>query len=130
MKPRVYFDGLCPLCSREIAHYQRRDRECALEYIDISSPAFSAAAEGLVQAELERYFHVRGSDGKMYVGLDGFVKIWETVPGFRLLAAIGKNPVARPLLRLAYRLFARIRPYLPRRKQECGSDVCGTKEMM
>jgi predicted DCC family thiol-disulfide oxidoreductase YuxK len=44
---RVYYDGLCPLCSREIAYYRIKDRPNLIDWIDITGEGFDAAAEGL-----------------------------------------------------------------------------------
>ena len=46
----VFFDGACPICSREIAHYRRRDSEGRLRLVDIAAPSFDAAAEAMYPA--------------------------------------------------------------------------------
>mgnify|MGYP000446977673 CR=1 FL=1 len=33
-RPLVFYDGSCPLCRREIAHYRRQDRAGALGWVD------------------------------------------------------------------------------------------------
>jgi len=33
----VYFDGACPLCRREIAHYRSRDRAARIAFLDIAA---------------------------------------------------------------------------------------------
>jgi predicted DCC family thiol-disulfide oxidoreductase YuxK len=43
----LFYDGLCPLCSREIAHYRRRMPEGAADFIDITDPTFDALSHGL-----------------------------------------------------------------------------------
>ena len=35
-RPVVFYDGACPLCSREIAHYRRRQDSDDLLWLDIS----------------------------------------------------------------------------------------------
>lgn len=32
----LYFDGECPLCRAEIAHYRRRDKDRTLCFVDVS----------------------------------------------------------------------------------------------
>jgi predicted DCC family thiol-disulfide oxidoreductase YuxK len=66
------------------------------------------------------------------VGVDGFIKIWETLPGFGWLATIGKNSFLKPILIFGYRFFAKIRPYLPRLKRDdiCETGICDRKEII
>ncbi len=118
----IYFDGLCPLCSREIALLQRRADPQRVEFIDIAAADFDAAQHGLDPLAVHRQMHVR-VDGQLYVGLDALIAMWDQVPGFRWLAAFHRFPLIYPLAKLGYRLFAWIRPKLPRRR----SAVCSTR---
>ena len=36
---KVYFDGGCPLCRSEIAHYRKLDAAGRVDFVDLSSPA-------------------------------------------------------------------------------------------
>src|SRR5258708_950905 len=48
MKPStltVYYDGLCPLCSREIVHYPKHAPAEAGRLLDITEPGFNPAAQ-------------------------------------------------------------------------------------
>lgn len=125
MSPRlsVYFDGLCPLCSREIAHYRKRSASASVEFVDIAAPGFDATTLGLDSARIHKHMHAQ-LDGKMVVGVDAFLAIWQIVPGFRWLHAAVALPVVYPFAKLAYAAFAEVRPYLPRRKLACEAGVC------
>jgi predicted DCC family thiol-disulfide oxidoreductase YuxK len=120
MKLKVYYEGACHLCSREMDHFAHRPgfQDC-VELVDISAPDFDAAAEGLAGAPLFTYMHVRRPDGQIRRGVDAFVELWRIVPGYRWLAWLAANPVLRPLFRLGYFLFAHVRRLLPKRKQVC-----------
>lgn len=122
----IYYDGLCPLCSREIDHYRTRVGAEKLSFVDIFSPGFDASAEGLDPVEIHRSLHVRRSDGSLAKGVDAFVAIWNELPGYRFLSVIAQAPVVRPVMNVAYAGFAILRPYLPRRNaDECmASPVC------
>jgi predicted DCC family thiol-disulfide oxidoreductase YuxK len=121
----LYFDGLCVLCSAEMEHYRRRDRDGRLALVDIAAPDFDATALGLEPAEVQRVLHGRLGDGTWLTGVDTFVAIWERLPGFRLAARLAKLRLVRPLLDLGYRGFVRVRPYLPRRAAPaCESGRC------
>ena len=122
---RVYYDGLCPLCSREIDHYRARDLARAIQWVDITAEGFDAASEGLDPARVQRYFHVRDAAGKLYVGVDAFIQIWATIPSLHYLKTIASLPGAHLAMRAGYAAFARIRPWLPRRSRaSCESDRC------
>ena len=55
----VYFDGLCPLCSREIAHYRKRVTPEAVEFVDIAAPGFDPVALGFDRVRVHRHLHAR-----------------------------------------------------------------------
>lgn len=116
---KVYYDGLCQLCSREVEHYRRESGAEGLEFVDITSPRFRPAAEGLDPVRVHRAMHVRKSDGTLAVGFDAVLVIWETMPRYRLAARLGRSPLPNLLLRLGYRIFAAARPWLPKRKRPC-----------
>jgi predicted DCC family thiol-disulfide oxidoreductase YuxK len=94
----TFYDGGCPLCSKEIAHYQRMDRTHRVRWIDLTQAADELAAVGLDTATAMRRLHVRDADGRLLSGVPAFVAIWYRLPRYRVLAQIvEKLRLVRPL---------------------------------
>lgn len=125
MKLKIYYDGLCILCSREIDHYKKLRGSEKLEFIDITDSSFDAKKEGLDPFEVHKVMHVRTPSGQTYTKVRAFVEIWKHLPRYRWAVPIALNPVVKPILEAGYSLFARTRPYLPKRKKLCeNSPFC------
>jgi predicted DCC family thiol-disulfide oxidoreductase YuxK len=120
----LYYDGLCPLCSREIDHYRKRVRGGTVSFVDITDPSFDAAAHGLDTRSIHRTMHARRGS-RVYIGLDAFIALWEAVPGYAWLARLARVPALHEMMRVGYGLFALFRPLLPRlRRDDCATGVC------
>lgn len=116
----VFYDGDCPLCRAEIAHY----RGCAgaerLAFVDVgrSQPA-PALAPGLTREAATRRFHIQTGDGRLVSGAEAFARVWQTLPRWRWLGRlldlriVGARPVLA-LAEMAYRLSLPLRPRLAR----------------
>ena len=119
---QVFFDGACPLCSREIEHYRRQDRLGRLEPIDISAPDFDPRCYGIARESFMAELHAIDRAGTVYRGVAAFRAIWQAFPektGYRVMGRLIGLPLVEPLAGMAYRLFARLRPHLPGRKAGC-----------
>jgi predicted DCC family thiol-disulfide oxidoreductase YuxK len=124
----LYYDGLCPLCSREIAHYRKKMADDpSVEFLDITEASFDARQHGLDPEHIHRVMHVRAG-GEVRTGLDAFIAIWQHIPAYRWLAWLARLPGLYRLLWLAYHAFARVRPLLPRRKARCAGGTCRMDE--
>jgi len=109
----VYYDGSCPLCSKEIAHYRRLNRAGRLVFTDVSS------AEVALEPHLDRYalmsrFHVRHADGTMLSGAAAFASVWSVLPIWRWLGYAAALPGATSVLEVLYRLILPLRPAISR----------------
>lgn len=105
----VYFDGNCPICSREIATYQRSRGSETIVWIDASRCEEAALSGDLVRAAALQRFHVRGPDGTLIAGAAAFVEIWKRLPAFRRLARICSGPQVLAILDALYDGFLRLR---------------------
>ncbi|MBM3478348.1 MAG: DUF393 domain-containing protein [Alphaproteobacteria bacterium] len=106
----VFYDGACPLCRREIAHYAARDRAGLLAFADIAADPAPLAMIGIDQAQALARLHVRRADGVVLSGARAFAEIWSCLPRWRLLArALRGIPGAMALAEAAYRVVARHR---------------------
>lgn len=115
----VYYDGGCPLCAREIAHYRRRrSAPGALVWIDAAQDDAALAAAGLSREAAMRRFHVRVGE-TWQIGVPGFVALWERIPAYRWLAVLVRTLRLQAPLQWLYRRFAE-RRYARR----CGGDRC------
>jgi predicted DCC family thiol-disulfide oxidoreductase YuxK len=124
---RIFYDGACPVCSREIEHYCRRDHDGRLIAIDISAPDFDPPPCGIPRESLMYELHAIDRDGIVYRGVDAFCAIWQAFPAsitYRLLGTFVNLPGISTLARLGYRGFARLRPRLPGRKENCAAGTC------
>ena len=121
----VYFDGLCPLCSREIDYYRTKAGADNVSWVDITSVGFDARAEGLDPDRVHAVFHVKTTTGTIVAGVEAFIEIWKVIPALNTWARLSELPGVKPAMRLGYTVFARIRPYLPRRKRDdCDTGLC------
>jgi len=113
----VYYDGACPLCRREIGHYQRRAAAAGIRWVDASACDDGALGGDLSRTQALARLHVRAADGSLVSGAAAFAAIWTQVPGYGwLAAAASRRPVLR-LLDALYAGFLRLRP-LWRRTEE------------
>lgn len=113
----VFYDGSCPLCSREIDHYRGLDRHGRLCFIDISASGFDAGSWDLNRKELIKVMHVRDAGGRLYRGVDAFRALWLGLPRpfYRRLSRLLGLPGLHLLAVVGYRVFARLRHLLPPR---------------
>lgn len=106
----VYYDGACPVCSREIAVYRRQPGAEQCAWVDASSCPEAELGAGLTRASAMTRFHVRRADGGLVDGMRGFTLLWRALPGWAWvgrIASLGPFPL---LLDAAYLLFLRLRP--------------------
>lgn len=105
----VYYDGACPVCSREIAMYQQQDagRRCA--WVDVSRCAPQALGDDLTREQALKRFHVRHADGRLDSGAHGFAALWAQLPATSFLARVARWPGVLPVLELGYRAFLVLR---------------------
>lgn len=106
----VYYDGACPVCSREIAMYQRQVGAEQCVWIDASVCAESAFGEGLSRGNALTRFHVRRADGVLVDGMRGFALLWQALPRFAWAGRIVSTGPLPLLLDAAYRVFLWVRP--------------------
>jgi predicted DCC family thiol-disulfide oxidoreductase YuxK len=125
-RPIVYFDGGCPLCTREIAFYRRRaGMENAIVWQDVMAGSEQVADDLDRDAALAR-FHVRRKDGTLLSGAEAFIHLWCLTPGFGWLGKVLSVPPLPSIAELGYRGFLKIRPLMVPRKT-CADDACASR---
>jgi predicted DCC family thiol-disulfide oxidoreductase YuxK len=107
-RTEVYYDGACPVCSREIATYRRAEGAEGLRFVDVSCPDATLAPDLTREDALAR-MHVRRADGSLVSGAAAFAALWSALPRWAWLGRIAALPVVAPLLELGYRGFLRVR---------------------
>jgi predicted DCC family thiol-disulfide oxidoreductase YuxK len=122
MKPVMFFDGGCPLCRREVAHYRRLDRADAVQWLDIAADPAPLQPLGIAPADAMRRLHVLDRDGRLQTGAWAFAAIWEVLPYYRWLARLVRLPGVLSVLDWGYRRFADWR--FARR---CGDGECSLR---
>ncbi|BBF91445.1 thiol-disulfide oxidoreductase DCC family protein [Blastochloris tepida] len=110
----VYYDGSCPVCSREIALYRGCEGADAIVWTDITKATGDALAPDLSRAEAMARFHVRRADGSLVDGGRAFAEIWQALPRFRRAGRLFASGVGARLIEVAYRLWLRVMPLVRR----------------
>jgi len=122
-QPVVYYDGACPLCTKEIAFYRRRPgMNDAITWCDVASGDGPPASDLDTEAALAR-FHMRKADGELVSGARAFIALWKITPAFRWLGRVLSVPPLPLIAEIGYRAFLKSRPLIiPRR--DCSEGTC------
>ena len=99
----VYFDGGCPVCSREIAAYRRLRGGESIFWVDASACEDAALNGDLDRVSALQRLHVRCADGTLVSGAAAFVELWKQLPAFAWLARVCS---IRPLLAILEALYS------------------------
>lgn len=116
----MYYDGGCPLCAREVAHYIRLDKQQRVTWIDINRDDSKLEPLGITRQMAMQRLHVTDRDGKLVTGAYAFQTLWQELPYYRILAKL-VSPLF--VMRIADKVYARFADYRYKKRMECG-DQC------
>ncbi len=102
---RVFFDGDCPLCMREIRMLRRLDRRERIDFVDIAEPEFRAQSFGTSWAELMARIRGQLPDGSWIEGVEVFRRLYAAV-GFGWIVWLTRIPGISHGLDWGYTVFA------------------------
>ncbi|MCF7985739.1 MAG: DUF393 domain-containing protein [Thiohalocapsa sp.] len=115
----VFYDGGCPMCSKEIAHYRRVDGAERIDWVDITAQADADLPPDVDRDLLMRRLHVREADGRLVAGVPAFLAIWRRLRPYRRL---GRTVEVLRLGKLLDAGYARFADWRYRRR--CRDGVC------
>jgi predicted DCC family thiol-disulfide oxidoreductase YuxK len=111
----VLFDGGCPLCTKEIAHYQRLNAKAAPpfgEVVFLNLVGGEVVVEDLLEQmqvtkdDAMRRMHVVTEDAKIVTSADAFREMWARLPYWRGIVPFCAIPGVMPAANWAYNKFA------------------------
>ena len=111
----AYYDALCPMCRREMAHYSKFG-EAYIRLEDCNAPELP---EDVDREAALAAMHVRLPSGDVVTGVAAFIAIWERLPGWKYLAMLTRPALIRIPLDFIYRKLAPLRP-----RDNCRDGVC------
>jgi predicted DCC family thiol-disulfide oxidoreductase YuxK len=108
---KVWFDGACPLCLREIALMRRLDKRGAITFVDVAAGADPSCP--IDRAALIARFHAE-EDGVVHSGAAAFAAMWRAIPLLRPLGLAARWRPVLVVLEAGYVQFLKVRPRLQR----------------
>jgi predicted DCC family thiol-disulfide oxidoreductase YuxK len=93
------YNGSCPVCRVEIDHYRSQDarQNLGLGWVDIGRTPAAAEALGFDPDAVRKRLHVLDAEGKVHIGIDGFLLLWSHLPRYRWLGRLVAKPWLKPL---------------------------------
>ncbi len=106
---KVFYDGKCGLCRREIAYYKKRDTQSLIDWIDVMEDRKILQQHQISEATALKHMHALMEDGQLVKGMDAFIAIWQRIPGWQWAASTANVKPIKILLDLVYEVFAYVR---------------------
>ena len=103
---KVFYDGKCGLCSKEINYYRRVAPSGIFDWQDIHICNHELINAGINISDALKILHVIDNNNKLYLGVDAFIIIWNNLAYWKNLARLVSIPIIRKIVNIAYKLFA------------------------
>jgi predicted DCC family thiol-disulfide oxidoreductase YuxK len=131
----VFFDGGCPLCSKEINHYKRIQNKYQIKELawhDISKGDLGLLEKRVSWSDAMTEMHaVIHDEEKVFIiqnGIDAFLRIWERLPYYRFIPVIVKLiPGSKVILNKLYHKWVLYRLRTDPRLATCDAERCKPK---
>jgi len=102
----IWYDSLCPICSREILIMRSLDWARRIAFVDLHAPNADCPLDPAV---LLARFHARAADGRVVSGAEAFALMWRQIPLLWPFGQLARIPTVLALLERAYVQFLRWR---------------------
>ncbi len=124
-KLTIFYDGTCPLCTKEVKALKRHDTHQRIHAVDIYSEEFANYPQ-IDAAKANTVLHALDTNNKLLLGLDVTYRAWQLVGRGWLYAPL-RWPLIKPVADWLYLRFANNRyriSYWLTGSSRCGSDHC------
>ena len=111
MPSKVFYNSACPVCNAGIQAQRKRMKAFSdkdIEWIDVHNNPDAVSEVATPLEQVRERLHVKDDSGKLNIGIDAFVCLWQQTPSQRWLAKLFKLPLIQPLSRMAYNGFAKL----------------------
>ena len=92
---KVFYDGKCGLCSKEINYYKRIAPKNIFEWHDIATNPKILSEIKVSQYDALMYLHATDQKSNLKIGVDAFILIWAQIKYWKILS-----------IKITYKLFA------------------------
>jgi predicted DCC family thiol-disulfide oxidoreductase YuxK len=103
---KVFYDGKCNLCSKEISYYRRISPSGIFDWIDIHLMNSGFVNTGIKVSDALKTLHVIDTNNTLHSGIDAFIIIWNNLSYWKILARVVSIPIIRKVANITYRVFA------------------------
>ncbi|MBL7661272.1 DUF393 domain-containing protein [bacterium] len=111
-KLKIFYDGACPLCSREMRFLMRKNTRGTLVFEDTTTADFDPQKYG-ISTDVNRVIHAALPDGSIVTGVEVFRRAYREIGLGWLLAPTGW-PGLKSIFDLLYLIFAKNRKRISR----------------
>jgi len=115
----LYYDGGCPVCTREISFYRGRRGAERIRWVNLAQCEPSDLGTDLSFDAAIARLHARLPNGQLVSGARAFAALWQALPAFRLAGRVAALPGIVHGLEWGYRGFLRLRRVWRRAPEAC-----------
>jgi predicted DCC family thiol-disulfide oxidoreductase YuxK len=102
---KVFYNGKCSLCSKEIMYYRRIATPSVFDWQDINLLNYDLKHTVIKTSDALKILNVIDSNNKLHLGVDAFIVIWNNLNYWRILARVLSIPIIKRISNIAYKLF-------------------------
>jgi predicted DCC family thiol-disulfide oxidoreductase YuxK len=106
---KVFYDGKCGLCSKEINYYKKIAPKNIFEWYDIATQPDDLSRIKVSQYDALMYLHAIDQNANLKIGVDAFILIWSKLRFWNLLSILVSLPIIYSLAKVTYNAFASYR---------------------
>jgi len=103
---RVFYDGACGLCAKEMNHYQKIAPAGVFDWCDVMKNPHVLDELGISLAQALKVLHAQDAQREIHQGIDAFILMWKQMPRWRVLACCVSLPLVYSMVCWAYSGFA------------------------
>ena len=108
-KIKVFYDGKCNVCKKEIDFYSKIDKEKSFDWVNIHKNKTKINKIGLSKEELLSILHIQAQDGSIIKGVEAFGLMWSKFRYLKLLSFALKFKPINIFASFLYKLWLRTR---------------------